>query len=149
MELRAIARQNMFITVSQFGQDNAPDFAGNADAVEKFAVITGVIENLRQHAATQTSGAVGRTTVQKSVLRDAIRTKLKEIARTARALGIDNAGLHRLFSVPDNNGDTKLIAAAREFAAEATKFKADFLRLAMPADFIEDLTADIESFEQS
>lgn len=149
MDTRSIARQNMFVSVNQFGENNPADFSANTTAVNNFAAVAEVIGKLRDHSAAQTSGAVGRTTTQKSVLRDAIRTKMKEIARTARALGIDNVGLHQLFSVPNNNNDTELTATAREFSSEAQKFKADFISLGMTDDFIEDLTADITAFDQA
>lgn len=149
MDARALNTLDMFINVNQFGQDNTSDFSPYADAVAGFAAITEVIRNLRESAATQTSGAVGRTTTQKAVLRDAIRRQMKDISRTARALGTNNVGLQRLFRIPNGDNDANLIATAREFATEAANFKADFLRLAMPADFIEVLTADIEAFEQA
>src|SRR5258708_38294985 len=108
MDMRTIARLDTFVNIKQFGEHNAADFSGNADAVENFAIISEVIRNLREHAATQTSGAVGRTTTQKSVLRDAIRRKMKDYARTARALGINDAGLGRLFRVPNDDNDAGL-----------------------------------------
>lgn len=147
MDNRERNRYEMLIGVESYGTENTTDFAAIPAAVENFDVVRQVIAGLRDYAATQTSGAIGRTTERKAVLRDAVRDKMKGIARTARAAAIDNAGFNRLFRIPDGNNDQLLIAAAREFVSEATNFKAELLRFALPADFIEDLEEDITAFE--
>jgi hypothetical protein len=42
-----------------------------------------------------------------------------------------------------------MLASARAFAADAVPFKAEFIRHEMPADFLDDLAADIAAFEAS
>lgn len=138
-----------FINMREFDGRNAADYAALPDAAANFAVIRSAIETLEAHAMTQASGARGQAVEQKASLRAAIRRKLKDIARSARALNIDDEGFRRLFSVPDDNSDQKLLAAAREFAAQATTHKAGFQRLGMPNSFIDDLGDDIEDFENA
>lgn len=139
----------MLIRIKQFGEENAADFPPASAGGENFAVVGAVIENLREHAAAQTSGAVQNTTVRKAALRDSVREKMKAIARTARALAIDNPNLSRLFRIPDGDNDQKLIATAREFARESEDFKTDLISFGLRSDFIEAIAANITEFEQA
>lgn len=149
MDVMTRATFDSFIHINQFGTENAADFAGHAEMAANIAILAEVIANLRELAAARTSGSKDQAIAQKAALRGSLRFQMKEMARTARALAIDKTGLNKLFRVPENNNDTGLIAAAREFATEAEKFKADFVRFGMPADFIEDLIGDIEAFEHA
>jgi hypothetical protein len=135
-----------FINMREFDAQNAADYAAFPDAEANFAIIRSVIVALESHAAKQTSGVSGQAVEQKSSLAAAIRRKMKEIARNARALNINDEGFRRLFSVPESNSDQKLLAAAREFVTQAAIYKAEFLRLAMPPSFIDDLQDDIDDF---
>lgn len=148
MDTREKNRYEMLIRIGQFGAENAEDFPAGSAGNGNFVTVGEVIEKLREYAADQSSGSGGNVTSRKSVFRDAIRRKMKNYSRTARALAIDNDNLSRLFRVPDGNSDTALLAAAREFVSEAAKYKADFTNFKMPADFIEDLSDDIEDFER-
>ena len=147
METTERNKYDMLIRVDGFGKENISDFPTNSAGNINFLKIADVIGKLREHAAAQTSNLLGNTTARKSGLREDIREQMKKIARTARALAIDNDGLHKLFRVPDGSNDAQLIAAAREFADEAERFKTDFIGYNLPADFIEDLEADITGFE--
>lgn len=138
-----------FINMREFNVANAADYAAFPDAAAQFAVINASITEMQNHAATQTSGAGGRAVQQKSVVAAAIRRKLTNMSRTARALNFEDEGFRRLFKVPDSNSGQKILAAAREFASEAAKHKADFMRLGMPAGFVEDLNTDINDYEQA
>lgn len=138
-----------FIAMREFDTQNAGDYSRVPDAVGNFTVINEVIDAVEGYAATQTSGGRGRAVERKAALIAVIRRQMKDISRTARALNFDDEGFRRLFRIPENNSDPKLLAAAREFASEATAHQADFLRLAMPANFIDDLNADITDFEQA
>lgn len=147
MDTRERNRYDMLIRIKQFGQENAADFPPASAGRKNFATIGTVIDNLREHAAAQTSSAGQNTTARKAALRDSIRLKMKAIARTARALAIDNPNLSRLFRIPDGDNDQKLIAAAREFAGESANFKTDLVGFGLQTDFIESLTRAITEFE--
>jgi len=149
MNTRETNIKDMFINMREFDVRNSADYAALPDAEANFAVIRSAIDALESHAAKQTSGVRGQAVEQKASIVAAIRRKMKEIARNARALNINDEGFRRLFSLPDSNSDQKLLAAAREFVAQATIHKAAFLRLGMPASFIDDLNDDIEDFEQA
>ena len=147
MDTRERNRYEMLIRVNGFGREHAADFPANSAGAVNFARVAEAIDNLREHAAAQISGAARSATTRKSAMRDAIRRKMKNISRTARALAIDNAGFGSFFKIPDGDNDADLIAAARRFAAEAAKSKTDFTDFGMNAGFIEDLMADIAHFE--
>jgi hypothetical protein len=149
MNTREINIKDMFINMREFDVRNAADYAALPNAEANFAVVRAAIAALENYEAKQTSGVRGQAVEQKSSIIAAIRRKMKEIARNARALNINDDGFRRLFSIPDNNSDQKLLAAAREFVTQATIYKAEFLRLGMLAGFIDDLNDDIEDFEQA
>lgn len=138
-----------FIRMREFNTRNQADYAAQTEAAAQFNIIDSAIDELEDHQSAQSSGARGQAVERKAVLVAAIRRKMKDIARTARALNIADEGFRHLFSIPESSSQQKLLAAAREFASEAARHKADFLRLAMPADFIDELNEDIADFERA
>src|SRR4051812_15526002 len=64
-------------------------------------------------------------------------------------MALSTPGLEDKFRAPRSTSDQALLATARAFAADALPRKAEFIRRGMPDDFLEDLAADIEDFEQS
>jgi len=55
--------------------------------------------------------------------------------------------LEEKFRVPRNNNDQELLNAARAFLADATPLKTQFIAHEMPADFLDDLQADIDAMQ--
>lgn len=149
MSTRAKNIFDMFVATHGFGTANTADFALLPEAATQFAVVQTAIDALQNHFAAQTSGERGAAVESKAVTRLAIRRKMKDFARTARALNINDAGFRRLFRIPDSNSDQSLIASAREFVEEAGKHSADFARLGIPATLADDLDDDIAALEQA
>lgn len=116
----------MFISTTVFDDANQGDYAHLPDAAAHFTIVREVITALQEYFSEQVSGAVGQAVEQKSIIRAAIRRRMVRFAATARGLNIDDPGLRRLFRVPDNDNDQILLAAAREFVEEATRFAAQF-----------------------
>lgn len=139
--------QNMFISTAQFDTVNSNDYKTLPEAAAQFTIVRAVIAALEAESAAQISGARGRAVEQKSVLREAIRRKMKRYSHTARALNIDDPGFRRLFRIPNDNNYELLIAAAREFVEEGRRFAADFARLGIPATLADELDADIAAIE--
>lgn len=144
-------RLDMFIRVRQFGATHTGSFPANTRGSEVIAALNTVITKLEGHATTQESGkrAALEGTAVKAVARAALREDMEAISRTARAMALTTPGLDDKFRLPRNVGDQAWLAAARSFAADAEPLKAEFIRRGLPADFLEDLDADIEAFEQS
>jgi hypothetical protein len=59
----------------------------------------------------------------------------------------DQPGLSEKFRLPRGNNDQQLLSAARAFATDALPLKAQFIVHELPADFLEDLAADIDALE--
>lgn len=139
----------MFITTSKFNESNADDYASLPLAAENFSIINEVIERIKRADSKQSSGEGSRAVESKTVLRAAIRQKMKDYARTARALNIDDAGFRRLFRIPDSDSDQYLIAVAREFVAGAIKYKAEFASLGIEAALADNLDNDADALENA
>jgi hypothetical protein len=87
-------------------------------------------------------------TASKSSACAALRDVLEAINRTAHVMAFDMPGLDDKFRMP-RGGDKDLLTAARAYVVDATPIRDDFIRFGLPADFIEDLKADIAAFEQA
>lgn len=144
---REINIQNMFIATVQFDEANSADYRDLPEAETQFAIVRQIVSQLQNFASEQISGASGRAVEQKSVIAAAIRRKMKRFSRTARALNIDDAGLRRLFRIPDENNYQILASAARAFVEEARRFAADFARLGISEAHTNELEQDVEDLE--
>ena len=138
---------NMFVGTIQFDTANSNDYRDLPDAATYFTIVREAVAAFEEYAAAQTSGASGRAVERQSVLREAIRRKMKRYSRTARALNLDDAGFRRLFSIPNNDSYQLLLATAREFVEEGRRFTAEFRRKGIPAGLADELEDDIEALE--
>ena len=136
-----------FIRVREFNDRNKDDYKSFPAAIAKFAIIEEIIPVINNYLAAKTFGAQGQAVEKKAVIAAAARRKMKALAKTARALNLDDPGFRRLFTVPNTRSYPKTFAAAREFVDEAMKHKEAMLELAMRPTLIEDLAADIAAFD--
>jgi hypothetical protein len=139
----------MFQRVEDFSAARLADFPVGSRGRELFALVSAAIADFDKHSAAQSSGAsdARRSTSNKDAARSALREDLDQISETARAMAFEVDGLDQKFRLPRYLNDQKLRETARAFAADAPAFKATFIRYEMPADFLEDLAADITEFE--
>lgn len=144
---REVNIRDAFVAMREFNNRNGADYAAIAAAVASFNIIDGVIAVLDDLSAAQTSGARGLAVEKKSVIAAAMRRKMTAMARTARALNLDDPGFRRLFSVPNDNSYPKLLSAAREFVEEGNLHKDAMIALAMSPTLIDELSADIAAFD--
>lgn len=144
-----IRRRQTFVRVRDFGQAHADDFTTGSLGQQQFSALVTVITELDGHAASEASafGDERRGTQTRSQAREALRDDLDAINRTARAMADDVPGIDNKFRLPRGNNDSQLINAARAFLADATPLKTQFIAHEMPADFLEDLQADITALE--
>jgi hypothetical protein len=151
MKDSATRRFETFIGVREFCIALADNFPANSRGGEVKAILDAIITEMEGHAATQSSGtrAAREVTTLKAVRRAALHEDLEAINRTARALSLTTPGLDDKFRLPRNLGDQAWLAAARSFATDAESIKAEFIRRGLPADFLDDLNADITAFEES
>ncbi len=140
---------NTFVSVRDFGLENAADFPVGSVGAESFAVVGAAAGAMEAAGAAQSSGVSRQTATAKSLALAALREDLRAISRTARSLAVDDAGIGDLFKMPAGGGTQNLLAAARSFLTNAAPLEAKFIAFEMPADFLSDLKTDIETFEQS
>jgi len=140
MNDRETARYDMFGRAETFGKDNAADFAAGSKAATHFASIAQVIKDLDAAKAGQQGGGV----TAKEVLLDALRLDIQNIGRTARAIAQDEPGFADNFPAPASPGQAALLTTADAYLAELKKagVAAKFIANELPADFVQDLTAD-------
>lgn len=144
---RARNVSDMFGRTLVFNTANAADYATIAEAATQFATVQSAADALDGFFATQTSGDASMAVEQKSVLRAAIRRKIKAYSRTARALKSDIPGIEKVFSAPDSNNDTTLIAKGRDIVTEAGVHHVALAGLGLAASMATDLTADLDALE--
>jgi hypothetical protein len=149
MDDRENRRHQMFVRVRNFGTQHQADFALNSIGSQLFATLGGIVTQLDGHAAAQSSkgGSAKQGTTSRGVARQALRDDLEAINRTARAMAHDVPGITDKFRLPPPGNDQLLLNAARAIAADAVQFETQFIAHEMPADFLEDLNADIAALE--
>jgi|SRR6185503_5278723 len=137
------------VRVREFGNKHAADFAVESLYAHTLAGLSAVITEIDTLAATEISarGHARQGTEGRGEARAALRDDLEAIARTARVMEDEFPGISDKFRVPRNNNDNHLLTAARAFLADATPLKARFIAHELPADFLEDLQADIDAFQ--
>ena len=144
-------RLEMFQRVKAFGDERAAQFPPTSFAGEQFAALSQVLDELQTHASAQAAGmSTARAGASgKAAARDELMRDLEAISRTARPMAASTPGLNEQFRVPRGQGNQAVIASARAFASAALPLKAEFIKRGMPADFLEDLQADIAALEEA
>ena len=144
-----IRRYEMLVRVRDFGIAQSALFPPASLGSEAFAAVAKAVDDLTGHAASQYSGrgAAREGAASKAAAREALRDDLEAIARTARAIALDDPGFEDKFRSPRSNGDAAVLSAARAFARDAASLRDRFLTHDMPPDFIEDLEQAIKDFE--
>lgn len=144
-------RLEMFIRVREFGAAHAAQFPPTDFAGEQLDILNNVISALETQTSAQSSGmgTVRESVSSKAVARDELMRDLEAISHTARAMTQPTPGFNDKFRLPHNRSDQDVLAAARAAATDALPLKAEFIRRGMPADFLEDLQADINEMEEA
>ena len=153
MNDRDLRRSDRATRVQTFGRDNSADFAPGGKAADLFLALDSVLTALAQARVGQL-----RSPVAKETLLDALFTDFKDIARTSRAIAIEEPAFRAAdFRFPaDYNESTaithadsllKLLAdeaadTPEQKAAKAT-LRAKFISFEIRPDFVEDLKSDL------
>jgi hypothetical protein len=119
-------------------------------------LVTDLNSMLTDQDANATSEQVGKGsklagTTGREAGREALREDIDPIVRTARVIGERKPGFDDRFRTPRGDNDNSLLDLARGIAATLAdpEVKAEFIRHAMPADFVEDLNADIAAMQEA
>jgi len=137
--------------VQTFGVENAADFAAGSKAKTHFANLDGLIFKLDDAKAGQLPSRVSKETLLDGLLID-----FKNIARTARSIGLTENGFAAPYRIPDNPSESAitthadaLLARLEDQPADSaavktakTALRARFVAYELPADFVANLRAD-------
>ena len=137
--------------VHDLSLERRSDFAPTSVATQLFAIVKNSLDEVEGHAASQTasSGASRQGTATREQARLAVREDLKAISRTAAIMTDKFPGLDEKFRMPREDNDQDLLSAGNAFIAEATPLAAEFIAHEMPADFLDDLRADLQALEEA
>ena len=138
---------DMFTATLAFDAINRNDYKVLQTAIDQFAIVQTAANALQTYFSDQMAGAGSQAVEQKSVLKAAIRRKMKEMSKTARALNIDDPGFRKLFSVPSGMNEAVLIATAIEFVEQFNLHKAAFVGLGTPETLGDQLQTDVNALE--
>lgn len=144
--------QERFVRVRDYVESLAEPFAAASRGGLALNGIKNAIEEAENLDAARVSNATTarQGTSQRREMRAALRSQIKVINETARAIAIDHPEVRDKFRTPTSGlNDQDLLGLARSIITEATPLKPLFLEYDMPADFLEKLAAAIESFEEA
>ncbi|MEO5914607.1 MAG: hypothetical protein ABIS50_10270 [Luteolibacter sp.] len=163
MDDRNIRRFERATRVQTFGRDNTADLTAGGKAAALFLELDPIVFELTEARVGQL-----RTPVGKPVLIDALSTDFKDIARTARAIKIDEPAFDdAAYRHPGTSVETPVTTHAdsllkllednttpvadggdtpAQLAAKAA-LRGKFIAYELPADFVEDLRADRDALD--
>jgi len=153
MNDREKARSDAFERIEGFLETRISNFTAGGKAVTAYADLQQVNQDIAKYAAQQSTGGGQRTsgTTAKSVLADGLSLDLSAMSTTAQDIEEDEPGFASQFQLPDANNYGDLLTAAKTFLQNATPadVKAKFIAYEMEPEFLDDLAADIEAFENA
>ena len=157
MDDRNIRRFERATRVQTFARDNAADFTPGSRAAGLLLELDPIVLALTEARVGQLRGVVG-----KPVLIDALSLDFKDIARTARAIKLDDPTFpdddyrHPATSVeiPVTTHADSLLSLLEDQAADTpaqltakAALRAKFIAYEIPADFVEDLRNDRDALD--
>lgn len=140
----------MFIRVHGFGTARAAVFPATSRGGELFLSLDTHISTLQEHAATQftSTHALKEGTERKAAALRELQEDLEAISRASRVMTL-TPGLSEKFRLPKSASAQGWLAAARSILEEAEPVKAQFIRLGLPATFLEELEARITTLDDA
>lgn len=140
------------VRVNNFGIQNAAAISAFPKAVAAFAVIQAAITQLEQIGALRTSSHQTKlsSSARRKLMRNELYAEISRIVKIAADIERDEPDFVNKFRLPRaNKSDLVWLETARAFAADLTAVKHLFVEYGFLADFIDDLTADADAFEQA
>ena len=148
MNDHALRRSDRATRVQSFGVANAADFAPGSKAALLFPALDSILEKLLGVRVGQL-----RTPVGKPALLDALFADFKDIARTSRAIAIEEPGFSSAaFRFPADYTEATATTHADSLLTlleDDAVLSAKFIAFEMPADFVADLRTDRDALDGS
>ena len=144
-----IRKYQLFVRVREFGATHRDLFPARSVAGKLFAAVAAAADALRQGDSKELAGRGGEQDAAASqrAARTALRRQVRAIAQTAAAA--EAPGLGSKFRASLNCNDERLLSQARTFLTEAKPFAGTFVAHELPSNFLRQLQAAIEAFEQA
>lgn len=151
MDDKDLRSYEMVLRVRDHGAERAASFPPTSIAGELFAKVSAAATELKDHVAQQVSGSTSarQGTATKAVARAALREALERLRRTARSMSHTMPGIDSKFRIPRTLSDQQLIATAEASVADAAPLKNEFIRFAMPANFLDELNDLVAEFRSA
>ena len=150
MEDRHHRNREMFLRLKAFAASHT-DIPATTVWPQLVTDLTSVIADLDGHVSSEEVGKGAKLsgTATRGVAREELRDDVEAIVRTARVIGETEPGFDDKFRMPRGDNDQAMLDLARGIAALVADaaVKAEFIKHAMPSDFVEDLSADIAALQ--
>jgi sugar phosphate isomerase/epimerase len=152
MEDRHHRNREMFLRLKAFGASHT-EIPATTVWPQLLTDLNSVVADLDGHVSSEEVGKGAKLagTATRGAAREALRDDIEAIVRTARVIGETQPGFDDKFRMPRGDNDQAMLDLARgiaELVADAA-VKAEFLKHAMPSDFVEDLSADIAALQDA
>lgn len=147
MDTQQQKRFNMFLRVQQFGVEHAGIFADNTYGGRLFVEIGQIVADMVRGVAGQNEGEKRAAVNKLTKAKKALVEDLQAIARTGQTMTNEIPELVGKFKLVTPLSNADLLGTARAFAGFAEPYRANFIERNLPANFLEDLEADIAVFE--
>jgi hypothetical protein len=152
MEDRHHRSREMFLRLTDFGISHT-EIPATTVWPQLTTDMNSVLAELNSHVSSEEVGKGAKLsgTTTRGAGREALHEDIEAIVRTARVIGEDQPGFDDKFRMPRGGNDQQMLDLARGIAAILADpaVKAEFISHAMPADFVEDLNADIAALQES
>lgn len=135
-----------------YGAEHAADFPQTGKGAQAHTRLGEAIADADKHDTDSITNQRTRqqNTGHRQAGREALQASLTAISGTADTIALDHPEVRDAFRRPRGKlSDQTLLGTARSFAAAALPLKARFIEYDMPADFLEQLDAHIDSFEEA
>lgn len=140
-----------FQRIQAFGQKHGDAFTPESRATRLFTDMSSLVTSMDSIGVSKLSGKASfhGGTSQKQLAAELVREDLAAIRETAVAIAEaeDTPDFDDQFRLPRSSSYDVLLTRAKAFLADATPHEALFLEFEMPADFLQDLAADIQLLE--
>jgi len=152
MEDRHHRNREMFLRLKDFAAAH-PEIPPTTVWPDLVTDLNSVLADLDAKSAAEQRGQGFKlsSTTGRQAAREAVFEDVMAIVRTARVIGETKIGFDDQFRMPRGDNDNTLLDLASGIAALLADpaGKAEFIRHAMPADFVEDLNEDIAALREA
>ena len=134
-----------------YATENPADFPAGSVQETQIAVIRTELTLVDGFAVDQATGegGAGAAYENKDTARENLHENMVPIADAAKVMEYEFDGIAEIFKMPRRRSDLDMLTTARAWVIAAAPYNADFQRYNLHKDFIADLTAAADAFDNS